>query len=225
MSELRATRVWDLPTRTFHWLLAVAVVFSIVSARIGGGAMVWHFRSGYLVFALLAFRLLWGVVGGRWSRFRAFIYAPATSWRYLRGDSLPHEHHHVGHNPLGAWSVLALLGILIAQVATGLVADDEIASNGPLVKYVSSSTSAAASHWHEGYGQWIIVALVVLHLGAIAFYWLRLRQNLVATMLHGDKLLTRDVPASIDRPATRLLALALLAACAAGVAFVARLGD
>ena len=224
MSEAQVIRVWDLPTRTFHWLLAVAVVFSVVSARIGGSAMVWHFRSGYLIFTLLGFRILWGMVGGRWSRFRAFVYAPATSWRYLRGGSLPHEHHHVGHNPLGAWSVLALLGILIAQVATGLVADDEIASNGPLVKYVSSATSAVASRWHKGWGQWIIVSLVVLHLGAIALYAMR-RQNLVAPMLHGDKLLARDVPASIDRPATRLLALALLAACAVGVAVVARLGD
>ena len=225
MSELQAVRVWDLPTRTFHWLLAVAVVFSVVSARIGGSAMVWHFRSGYLVFALLVFRLLWGVVGGRWSRFRAFAYAPATSWRYLRGESRPHEHHDVGHNPLGAWSVLALLGILIVQVATGLVADDEIASNGPLVKYVSSSTSAVASHWHKGWGQWIIVGLAALHLGAIAFYALRRQQNLVPSMLHGDKLLAREVPASTDRPATRLLALVLVAACAAGVALVARLGD
>lgn len=224
MSGLQPVRVWDLPTRSFHWLLAVAVVFSVISARIGGSAMVWHLRSGYLIFTLLAFRIVWGVVGGRWSRFRAFVYAPATSWRYLRGESQPHEHHDVGHNPLGAWSVLALLGILIVQVATGLVADDEIASNGPLFKYVSSSTSEAASHWHKGWGQWLIVGLVVLHLGAIAFYALR-RQNLVVPMLHGDKQLARGVPASIDRPATRLLALVLVAACAAGVAWVARLGD
>ena len=224
MSELQAVRVWDLPTRIFHWLLAVAVVFSVVSARIGGSAMAWHFRSGYLVFALLAFRVLWGVLGGRWSRFRAFVYAPATTWRYLRGGSRPHEHHDVGHDPLGAWSVLALLAILIVQVATGLVADDEIASNGPLVRYVSSSTSGVASHWHKGWGQWIIVSLVVLHFAAIAIYAMR-RRNLVPSMLHGDKLLARDVPASIDRPATRLLAIVLVAACAAGVALVARLGD
>ena len=224
MSGLQAVRVWDLPTRSFHWLLAAAVVFSVVSARIGGSAMVWHFRSGYLIFTLLGFRVVWGLVGGRWSRFRAFVYAPSTSWRYLRGESRPHEHHDVGHSPLGAWSVLALLAILIVQVATGLVADDEIASNGPLFKYVSSATSAVASHWHKGWGQWLLVGLVALHLAAIAFYALR-RQNLVAPMLHGDKQLARDVPASIDRPATRLLALVLVAACAVGVALVARLGD
>lgn len=224
MSEPRVVRIWDLPTRTFHWLLAVCVVSSIVSARIGGGAMVWHMRIGYVVFTLLAFRLIWGVVGGHWSRFRAFVYWPATSLRYLRGASLNHEHHDVGHNPLGAWSVFALLAILIVQVGTGLVADDEIASSGPLARFVRSATSASASAWHKNYGQWIIVGLVVLHVAAIAYYWLRRRQNLVAPMLHGDKLLTRDVPASVDRLGTRLLALALVAACAVSVMFIARLG-
>src|SRR6186713_57701 len=105
-------RVWDLPTRAFHWLLVVLVTFSVVTAYIGGNAMVWHMRSGFAIFTLLAFRLIWGFVGGHWSRFRAFVYAPSTSLRYLRGESLPHEHHQVGHNPLGAGSVFALLAIL-----------------------------------------------------------------------------------------------------------------
>jgi cytochrome b len=222
-AALQPIRVWDLPTRTFHWLLAVLVVASIVSAHIGGGAMIWHMRSGYVIFTLLAFRLVWGFVGGRWSRFAAFVYAPATSLRYLRGASLPHEHHHVGHNPLGAWSVFALLGLLGVQVATGLVADDEIAANGPLFKYASSATSRTASHWHADIGQWIIVALAVLHVCAVAFYWLKRRQNLVAPMLHGDKHLTADVPAAIDSTGSRMIALAIAAACAIGVAFVASL--
>jgi len=217
-------RVWDLPTRTFHWLLAVLVLFSIVSAHIGGNMMVWHMRSGFTIFTLLAFRLVWGFAGGRWSRFRAFLYAPSTSLRYLRGQSLPHEHHHVGHNPLGAGSVFALLGILALQVATGLVADDEIASTGPLIKYVSSATSELATRWHKSYGQWIIVALVVLHIGAITFYWLKRRQNLVAPMLHGDKLLGADVPHSIDNARSRLVALAIALVCAFAVAAVVRLG-
>jgi cytochrome b len=218
-------RVWDLPTRTFHWLLAALVVASIVSARIGGGAMTWHMRSGYAIFTLLAFRLVWGFVGGHWSRFATFCFAPATSLRYLRGASRSDEHHHVGHNPLGAWSVFALLGVLAVQVATGLVADDEIATNGPLLKYVSSATSSVATHWHKRYGQWIIIALVVLHVGAIAFYWLKRRQNLLAPMLHGDKLLTADVPAAVDSVGRRGLALAIAALCAIGVAAVVSLGD
>jgi cytochrome b len=224
-STAQAIRVWDLPTRTFHWLLAGLVVASIVSARVGGGAMTWHMRSGYAIFALLAFRLVWGFVGGHWSRFATFFYAPSTSLRYLRGASLPHEHHDVGHNPLGAWSVLALLGVLAAQVATGLVADDEISSNGPLLKYVSSATSRIATHWHKHFGQWIIIALAVLHVGAIVFYWRRRGQNLVAPMLHGDKPLGADVPAAVDTAGTRVIALALAAACAIGVAAIVNLGN
>ncbi len=220
----QAVRVWDLPTRTFHWLLASLVVFSVVSAHVGGNAMVWHMRSGFAIFTLLAFRLVWGFAGGHWSRFRAFLYAPSTSLRYLRGESLPHEHHHVGHNPLGAGSVFAVLGILALQVATGLVADDEIASTGPLIKYVSAATSELATRWHKNYGQWIIVALVVLHLGAISFYWLKRRQNLVGPMLHGDKLLTADVPHSVDTTRSRVFALAIALVCALGVAAVVRLG-
>ena len=85
-AALTPVRVWDLPTRLFHWLLALAVVGSVVSAKIGGGAMVWHFRFGYVVLILIGFRVLWGLVGGRWSRFASFIYSPATLWRYLRGQ-------------------------------------------------------------------------------------------------------------------------------------------
>jgi cytochrome b len=221
----QTVRVWDLPTRSFHWLLVILVVFSIASAHVGGGAMVWHMRSGYAIFTLLAFRFVWGFAGGRWSRFRSFLYAPATTLRYLRGASLPHEHHHVGHNPLGAGSVFALLGVLTLQVATGLVADDEIAANGPLMKYVSTATSSTATSWHHGFGQWLIIVLASLHIGAIAFYWRRRRQNLVAPMLHGDKLLTADVPPSIDSTGSRALALAIATACALGVAAVASLGN
>jgi len=217
-------RVWDLPTRTFHWLLAFLVIFSIVSAKIGGNAMDWHLRSGYAIFTLLAFRLVWGFAGGHWSRFRAFLYAPSTSLRYLRGESLPHEHHQVGHNPLGAGSVFALLGILALQVASGLIADDEIVTTGPLIQYVSSATSSLATRWHKNYGQWLIVALVVLHLGAIAFYWLRRRQNLVGPMLHGDKLLAADVPRSLDNGRSRAIALSIALLCALAVTAVVRLG-
>ena len=141
-------RVWDLPTRLFHWVLAVCVLGSIISAKIGGNAMAWHFRFGYVVLTLLAFRLLWGFVGGRWSRFSSFVYAPSTTLRYLRGQSRDDEHHHVGHNPLGAFSVFGFLALLLLQVSTGLVADDEISNAGPLVKFVSGATSSLATNWH-----------------------------------------------------------------------------
>ena len=217
-------RVWDLPTRLFHWVLAVCVLGSIISAKIGGNAMAWHFRFGYVVLTLLAFRLLWGFVGGRWSRFSSFVYAPSTALRYLRGQSRDDEHHHVGHNPLGAFSVFGFLALLLLQVSTGLVADDEISNAGPLVKFVSGATSSLATNWHKNFGQWLIISLIVLHLAAITFYWLRHRRNLVAPMLHGDKPLGARVPASDDDLRSRIVAAVLLAVCAAGVTWLVGLG-
>lgn len=220
----KPVRVWDLPTRAFHWTLAATLVGSFASAKIGGNAMVWHFRFGYVVFALLAFRLLWGLMGGRWSRFTSFVYAPGAVWRYLRGQSRPDEHHEVGHNPLGSLSVFALLGVLAAQVATGLVADDEIASVGPLNRFASGALAGRATHWHKDYGQWLLLALVALHVAAIVYYLLRSRTNLVRPMIVGDKPLPPGTPASADTAATRGVALLLAALCAGGVAWVVSLG-
>jgi cytochrome b len=223
-SSLTAVRVWDLPTRAFHWVLALTLVASVVSAKIGGNAMPWHFRFGYLVLALIAFRVLWGLVGGRWSRFASFIYAPGTVLRYLRGGSRPDEHHDVGHNPLGSFSVFALLGFLALQVATGLMADDEIANVGPLNRFVSSSFAGQATHWHKDYGQWILLALVALHIAAILHYLLGKKNNLVRPMIVGDKALPAGTPAAVDNGATRLLALVLAALCIVGAGWVASLG-
>jgi cytochrome b len=223
-SRLSSVRVWDLPTRVFHWALALTIVGSVASAKIGGNAMIWHFRFGYVVFALLAFRILWGLVGGRWSRFSSFIYAPGTVLRYLRGQSRADEHHDVGHNPLGSFSVFALLGFLALQVATGLVADDEIANVGPLNRFVSSSVASQATHWHKDYGQWILLALVALHIAAILYYLLGKKSNLVRPMIVGDKALPAGTPAAVDNGATRLLALVLAALCIGGAGWVASLG-
>jgi cytochrome b len=221
---VKTVRVWDLPTRLFHWTLAACVVGSIVSAKVGGNAMVWHFRLGYVVLALLAFRLLWGMVGGRWSRFMSFIRTPATTLRYLRGRSHPDELLDVGHNPLGALSVVGLLAILLVQVGTGLVADDEIANTGPLIGFVSGSVSGAATSWHKTYGQWLVLGLVALHVLAIAYYWIGKKKNLVGPMISGDKRLPAGVPESIDGWRNRAVAAVLLVACAAGVAWLVNLG-
>jgi cytochrome b len=221
---MTAVRVWDLPTRAFHWILALTLVGSVLSAKIGGNAMVWHFRFGYVVFTLIAFRVLWGLVGGRWSRFSSFIYAPRTVLRYLRGQARADEHLDVGHNPLGSFSVFALLGLLALQVATGLLADDEIANVGPLNRFVSSATASQATHWHKDYGQWILLALVLLHVAAIVYYLVRKQQNLVRPMLVGDKPLPPGTPGATDSAATRLLALLLAALCSGAVAWVVSLG-
>jgi cytochrome b len=214
-------RVWDLPTRCFHWLLAASVVGCVLSAKIGGNAMVWHQRLGLLVLALLAFRLVWGFLGGHWSRWRSLIYPPSAVLRYLRGEEEPkgpQVRWSVGHSPLGVLSVWAMLLMLAAQVATGLVADDEIATTGPLYRFVSSATALQATSWHTGWGQWLIVALVLLHIAAIAFYFFFRGNNLVGPMWHGDKQLTEAVQASADGVRQHLLA-AIFAALASALAF------
>jgi cytochrome b len=221
---VQPVRVWDLPTRLFHWALASAIAGSVITGNVGGNAMVWHFRLGYLVLALLAFRIVWGLVGGRWSRFASFIYTPGTLLRYLRGQARPGEHLEVGHNPLGSLSVLALLGLLAVQVGTGLMADDEIAHQGPLNRFVANATGLAATHWHKAWGAKIIIALVALHVAAILFYLVRKQTNLVRPMLTGDKVLPPGVPPSADGPAMRLLALALALACAGLATWVVQLG-
>ena len=219
-------RVWDLPTRLFHWLLAAAVVGAVVSAKIGGNAMQWHFRLGLFVLALLAFRVVWGVIGGRWSRIASFLYAPATVLRYLRGAPAPAGRHlDVGHTPLGSLSVFGLLGILAAQVATGLVADDEIANVGPLNRFVSSDLAQTASSWHTEAGQWVVLGLVGLHVAAIVFYLVARKTNLVRPMVAGDKPLPAATPASADTWGTRLLALAVGAACAGLSVWVSSLSN
>lgn len=217
-------RVWDLPTRVFHWALAACVIAAVVTAHIGGNAMDWHMRLGYAVLALLLFRLAWGLVGGRWSRFASFVYGPAAYLRYLRGQPRADDVFEIGHNPLGALSVFALLGWLGLQVGSGLIADDEIATTGPLLRFVSSETSLAWTAHHKTWGQWLLFALVSLHVAAILFYRWRKGSNLVAAMVHGDKVLPAGTASSRDNAVTRLLALALLALAAGAVYWLVKLG-
>lgn len=213
-------RIWDLPTRVFHWLLALLVAAQFITAGIGGNAMVWHMRSGYGVLALLLFRLVWGLVGGHWSRFGSFLFSPAAVWRYVRG----HLPETAGHNPLGALSVLALLAALGLQAGSGLFSDDDIAFSGPLTGLVSSQRVEQATWFHGEVGKLIVLGLVLLHLLAVGYYTLRRRRALVRAMVVGDKLLDEAVAPSRDDAASRTLAAAVLAACALAVAGLVRWG-
>jgi cytochrome b len=220
-SELaRPARIWDLPTRLFHWALAVVVIGLLATGLTG--RMNWHYALGYTVLALLLFRLVWGFVGGRWSRFASFIYSPRWVLAYLRGRA--HPDHLVGHSPLGALSVFALLGLLVAQACTGLVSDDEVSASGPLTRFVSNATVSAASHWHAVFGKWALIVLVSLHVLAVLFYVLVKRQRLVWPMVSGDKLVAGShIAESRDNRGTRLAALGVFALCAAFATWVASL--
>ena len=212
---LTKVRVWDLPTRLFHWGLVIGVTGLAISGTVGGSAMAWHFRFGYTVLTLLLFRIVWGLVGGRWSRFGAFIYAPQSLINYLKGKGKPE--HSVGHSPVGALSVFALLALLVLQISSGLVSDDEISFAGPLTAFVSNATVGLATNYHANIGKWILLGLVALHVAAIVFYWLR-KQNLVQAMVIGDKELAGRVPASRDDLMSRTAALLVLMLCA-GVSY------
>lgn len=213
--NLHKVRVWDLPTRFFHWALVACVIGLAITGTVGGNAMVWHFRFGYTVLALLLFRIIWGLVGGRWSRFGAFIYAPQSVINYLKGQGKPE--HGVGHSPIGAGSVFAMLGLLVAQVGTGLLSDDEIAFAGPLTRFVSNAVVSLSTNYHKNIGKWVLLALVVLHIAAIVYYLSR-KHNLVSAMLHGDKELVVQAPPSRDDTVSRVAAVLILAVCA-GVAY------
>jgi cytochrome b len=214
-------RVWDLPTRIFHWALAALVIAAVASAKIGGAAMVWHTRFGYCIAALVLFRLVWGLVGGRWSRFVSFLYGPSSMLRYLRGQSRPDDRHEVGHSPLGALSVFALLGWLLVQVSTGLVSDDEISFIGPLNRFIDPALGLAATGWHKHWGEYGLFALVGLHVAAIVFYTVVKKKSLIGPMVGGDKTdQPADTPASADGVSQRALAAVVLVAAAAAVSAV-----
>lgn len=171
--------VWDLPTRLFHWALVVCVVGAFITAKLGGNWMVWHGRFGITALGLLAFRLVWGFIGPTYARFAQFVRGPRTILAYLKG-----QWHGQGHNPLGALSVLALLGILVFQGAIGLFSNDDVAFEGYLMPLVGAELSNRLTSLHK-ITEEILLLLVALHVGAIAFYaWVK-KENLVQPMITG----------------------------------------
>ena len=209
-------RVWDWPTRLFHWTLAALIIALVITGNLGGNAMVWHFRCGYGVLSLLIFRIIWGFCGGHWSLWRQLTCTPSlvrqyltpTSSRTLSPTSPPTS--FLGHNPLGSLSIIAILGLLGLQATTGLFSDDEIANSGPLVRFVAESTVSLATRWHKGYGKTLILLLVAIHLLAILWYFIRKKENLTRAMLTGNKTASVAAPSSKDGPVNWLLALVCL---------------
>jgi len=178
----KTIRVWDLPIRLFHWLLVVGIILSFVTVKIGGNAMSWHALSGYCVLSLIVFRILWGFVGSYHARFIHFVPSPKGLIHFLMGKAKA----GLGHNPLGALSVLALLFSVSLQAATGLFANDDIAFEGPFAKYISSGTVELLTSIHRQ-NQIVLIILIALHLCAILYYQKFKGENLIKPMLGGDK--------------------------------------
>jgi cytochrome b len=205
-------------------LLLACVVGSLVSVNLGGNAVGWHFRFGYAILTLLLFRLLWGFVGPRYARFASFPPSPAAAIAWMRGARAAWP----GHNPVGAFSVYAMLAALALQAVTGQFATDDIMWDGPLKAQVSNATSALLTRVHK-VNRFVVLALIALHLVAIAWYGSVRKEPLVRAMIDGDKAVATVAGEPSPEPAAdgareRVLALALLGLSAVAVwAIVKRL--
>ena len=182
------TRVWDLPTRLSHWSIVLLVGICWWTAETGH--LQWHRLAGYGVLGVVWFRLAWGFIGGETARFNQFVRGPAATLRYLRkllGKRADHSPEPVGHNPLGAVSILAMLGLLFTQTALGLfTVDVDGVGSGPFARWVSYDTGRRVAHWHAATFDLLLVVIGV-HLSAIAFYRFARQDNLVPAMIHGFK--------------------------------------
>jgi cytochrome b len=207
---MKKTRIWDLPTRLFHWALVLCVLALVVSGKVGGMALDVHAVLGYSVLCLLLFRLIWGVVGGRWSRFTQFVPSPRRVRDYLAGRYVS----VAGHNPLGALSVLAMLAVLALQVMSGLVIhDDDNGFSGPLYAAAPGWLSDLAGEYHGDVGQVLLLSLVGLHVLALVWHAHRHNPKIVHAMVTGDQEVAEEVEPSGDGFAKRLLALLVWSVC------------
>jgi cytochrome b len=210
--------VWDLPVRVTHWALVLAVAGCWATHYAGVEWFTWHRRLGYTVLVLVAFRIVWGFFGTRHARFASFVRGPRVLLAYLR-ERGPAT---VGHNPLGALSVIALLALLLLQAATGLFANDEIMNMGPFYGWIAPELSNRITSLHRASSEWQLV-LIGLHVAAVAYYVRVHRQPLVNAMITGRKP-AAEVPAAETITGSRvLLACVIVALLAIALAIAVRL--
>lgn len=184
-------KVWDLPTRLFHWSLVGLITFSWFSNEMGW--IDYHMRSGMAVLTLVLFRLIWGLIGSPTARFWNFLTGPRTTIKYFKGLVSGGEDKWFGHNPGGGWSIIALLGLVATQGSLGLFANDDIFSEGPLAHLVSKRTSDTLTGLHEETFE-ILIVLIALHVGMILFYKYFKKDDLIKPMITGTKSWEGDAP-------------------------------
>ena len=204
--------VWDIPTRIFHWLIVALVALSFVSSKIGGNAMQYHEWIGVTIIALLVFRVFWGFLGSRPSRFTDFVKSPAAVWRYAKGMVKGNSKTYLGHNPLGGWSVIAMLLVLMLQACLGLFANDDIITEGPLYLWVSKETSDWLTKVHR-LNQYVLMGLISIHLFAVAFHYFVKRENLLKPMITGIKHWSGDNEAPAIVSAWLAVVIAVFVGC------------
>ena len=179
-------KVWDAWIRFFHWSLVLLFAFQLYSGNTGGNVMQWHMYAGYAVLALVLFRVAWGFAGSTHARFASFVEGPVVTARFAARLFSREPAPAVGHNPLGGWMVVALLASLALQAGTGLFANDDIATEGPLAALVSKNVSDRLTSIHR-WNAYVLIALAATHIAAIAFHWIVKKENLVPAMFTGVK--------------------------------------
>lgn len=183
---------WDLPTRLFHWTLVVLVLSAWVSFRyaesVSDYLLKWHRWNGLAILTLLVWRLLWGFAGPPTARFSSFVKRPASALGYARDLLAGRSRRFLGHNPLGAWMVLALLAALLVQAGLGLfTVEHNDLTAGPLYRLVSEDATKFASRWHHRIFDWVLLPLIVIHIAANVLYGLLKHEPLIPAMITGRK--------------------------------------
>ncbi|MCC6208513.1 MAG: cytochrome b/b6 domain-containing protein [Gammaproteobacteria bacterium] len=177
--------IWDIPTRIFHWSLALAFAAAWLSS-LDNRFLYAHTYAGYAFLGLLLFRLWWGVVGSRYARFRAFAYDWPSVRAYLAALATGRATRYLGHNPAGSWSILFLLalGLMVSTAGVLVLGGEE--GHGPLAGYIPFQAGDYAHVVHEA-GAWLMLAVVTLHIGGVVIESTLHGENLVRTMITGYK--------------------------------------
>lgn len=190
--QLQPVAVWDLPLRLVHWSLVLLVIAAWVTTEEAlYYDMTLHQYCGYTLLTLVIFRLFWGFWGSHHACFQDFVCGVGSTWNYVLTLFKRQPSHYIGHNPLGGWSVLLLLLVLFVQAGSGLFANDDIFTEGPLSAWVSKDTSDMFTQVHKVNFN-LLLALIALHISAILFYWIVKRENLIRPMITGYKWLATE---------------------------------
>ena len=200
-------KVWDLPVRISHWLLVTLITFQFLSVKVLDEGMItnvmqWHFYAGYACLAIVIFRICWGVLGTHYAKFSQFVLSPINTVRYLRGTGLQ---NYVGHNPAGAYSVLILLSLILAQSISGLFTTDDIFNDGPYYGVLNDFFQSVANFIHHSM-VYVLLGFIVLHIVAILFYKIKHKKHLTRAMITGRKTVTKATQPQGDFPWLGLIA-------------------
>jgi cytochrome b len=215
---MATVKVWDLPTRLFHWSLVAVFAFQYITVELLDDAMQLHFYGGYVALGIILFRIIWGFVCTYHARFSNFVYSPNTAFSYAKDSAKGNAQTYLGHNPLGGYSVLVILAVMLTQASSGLFMTDDIFLDGPYYGVMGDSIDDIMNFLHHN-AITVMYGLIALHLVAIIWYSVKKKQKLVPAMIHGNKpsdsaAITTNTQSNAAAPWLRFIIVVLLVAVA-----------